>query len=96
MNEDDKILFEKAKKTFEIGSLKELAKVLNYAETTTNNWYKNGFPEIVKLKINEKLDIYSINTTKIGIKTEHIIKISKLSAKVSDGYSIQTIDSIKK
>jgi len=96
LNEDDKILFEKVKKTFKIGSLKELAKILNYAETTANNWYKDGFTEIVKLKINEKLDAYSINTTQISIKTEHIIKIPKLSAKVSAGYSIQAIDSIEK
>ena len=63
MNDIDKELFELAKETLKIGSLKELAKILGYAETTVNNWYKDGFNNTVRLKIQNQIDIYSKNTT---------------------------------
>lgn len=63
MNDIDKELFELAKETLKIGSLKELAKILGYAETTVNNWYKDGFNNTVRLKIQNQIDTYSKNTT---------------------------------
>ncbi len=77
MNEDDKILYESAKKALKIGSMQELAKLLCYAETTANNWYNNGFNEKVRLKINAKIQEYSNNT--INIVAEPTPKYGEIS-----------------
>jgi len=53
MNEEDKILYEKAKEYLKIGNLEQLAEILGYAKTSVNNWYKSGFSKIVRMKINE-------------------------------------------
>ncbi|PAF50431.1 S24 family peptidase [Helicobacter sp. 13S00477-4] len=48
MNEEDKNLFQEAKKAFKINSLKELAIKMGRAETSAINWYKTGFPKSLK------------------------------------------------
>lgn len=53
MNEEDKFLFEEAKKVLNITNAKELAIHLGYKPTSANNWYKDGFSAHVKSKIKE-------------------------------------------
>lgn len=48
MTDEDKKLFESAKKTFNIKSLKELAVKMNRAENSALNWYRKGFPKSIK------------------------------------------------
>lgn len=66
MNDEDKELFEQAKKALNITNAKELAVILNYKPTSANNWYKDGFSDLVKRKIQ---DLIQSNTTKYSENT---------------------------
>lgn len=63
MNEDDKKLYELAKKELNINSLEQLALYLGYAGKTSNNWYKSGFNDKVRYKILEAINKTSKNTS---------------------------------
>lgn len=62
MDDDDKLLYEEAKKALNVDNLGDLAELIGYAKTTSNNWYKSGFSKIVRMKIREKLNQCSENT----------------------------------
>ncbi|MDD2826960.1 MAG: S24 family peptidase [Sulfurospirillaceae bacterium] len=71
MNDEDKELFEQAKKALGITNAKELAVVLNYKPTSANNWYKDGFSDLVKRKIQDLIQSktikYSENTILVPV-----------------------------
>ena len=71
MNDEDKELFEQAKKSLNITNAKELAVILNYKPTSANNWYKDGFSDLVKRKIQDLIQSktikYSENTIFVPI-----------------------------
>lgn len=70
MNDEDKELFEKAKKALNITNAQELALKIGYKATTSNNWYKDGFSPLARTKIQELIKpraISSINTISIPI-----------------------------
>jgi phage repressor protein C with HTH and peptisase S24 domain len=76
MNEDDKKLYENAKKCLKIGNLEQLAEILGYAKTSVNNWYKSGFSKIVRMKIAELIAENDIDTIHESTYTSsNIVKI---------------------
>jgi len=74
---------------------KDFSKWASVSESYITKWKIQGYiPDEIKEKFECEFGKLIYQNT--DIKTEHIIKIPKLSAKVSAGYSIQTIDSIEK
>lgn len=85
MNAREKL--DKIKADWELRTDEELAKKLEISKETINSWVKRN-------KIPEKWDLKMVHMNH-PVPTQ-TLTIPKLSAKVSAGYNIQTIDSIEK
>ncbi|PAF52963.1 hypothetical protein BKH42_08475 [Helicobacter sp. 13S00482-2] len=94
MTDEDKVLFEKAKKMFGINSLKELAVKLGRAESSATNWYKTGFPKSLRYDLCIMLNVPTPSNISVSHTGNHNNVIQQVGAINNDNINLSKLPPI--